>query len=662
MAGLQSKMSGGTKLAITLVAVLILASGLCFYIAQSQFSETYLTTQPPTEVSAKSHDLISFDRQDNLLCVSMKGGKFQIDRYSFDPAIPASHAEIITGPTAPAQWMLASDGKTIGWLTGTSHVSIQRLPFDGLTTWPHPKTVNAPSPLVTFGILADGSTLGMVLARGELITKDSLTGAAGAALPLGARVTWAEIRGDYAAVALNEKLQLLHLVKDAWTVLEEWPDFKDAKELRLPAEGQVVGIMKSGIRLRDEILNAPGKVADVAVTDEGRVIVSGDFPGIYVLPSVSTGEPYVIAEAPPGVQLAASTHALAFTGPAGTVLIRLVYKSRLTAFGRLLVTAATCLIVAAMLIALAFLFIDLQGFSGKKNRTVAKKDSRLPKPPPGLIAAIASGEATLWAGAGVSAPSGFPLRNAFISSVFQTARVEDWARSAQIDQYWKLIADGKSEQALDNFVASDAVMRIRTHDLVQTSFNRFASNSDLQLQLAKLPFNAAITTNYDGLLDRTGAPWAATSVNVSGPLGVLASGSNSIVKLYGDFAAASPLILSRKDFQAALRRNPEFVRDFAGLFISRPIFFLGASIDGLLVDLEFLQAARPSDVRHYCVTGVSSGNWKVGAAQLKAKYNIEVLACDVINIQSELKVFMAELVEAVAQQTSAAEHESQHVS
>ncbi len=394
------------------------------------------------------------------------------------------------------------------------------------------------------------------------------------------------------------------------------------------------------------------------------MIVSGAFDGLYILPGAKS-EPYQIADAPPGMQIAASTHALGYTGKSGTVMIALEYKSRLTPAGRTMVTIATCLIVAAMLIALAFLILDMQGYDGKKSRKVSKQDGVLPKPPPGLIEAIASGKTTLWAGAGVSAGSGYSLRTPFLSSVFQTARVESWTSTGQIEQSRKLVAEGKCEQALDNFIAADPVMRIRVHELFQATFHRFAAVNDLQLQLAKLPFQAAITTNYDCLLDRTSAPWAVHTVNVNAPASVLGPESQVFVKLYGDFAAASPPILGRRDFRAALGRNPEFLRAFGRLFTTRPVFFIGASIEGLLVDLELLEAPQPpAAVEHYCVTGVVSGNWKPAAAQLKSKYNIEVLACDAMHIQAQLKQFLAELAEGVEQRLAPAvsEAETQTVS
>ena len=231
--------------------------------------------------------------------------------------------------------------------------------------------------------------------------------------------------------------------------------------------------------------------------------------------------------------------------------------------------------------------------------------------------------------------------------VFQRARVEGWASAANIDACWKLVADGHPEQALDKFVASDLGVRSQVHGLARSSFERFASLNDLQRLLAKLPIHLALTTNYDCLLERSGAAWAARTIRPDAwTKSILDATSPSMVKLYGDFEAAQPAILTRADLAAALAANPQFRKDFAKLFETRSFLFLGASIEGLLEDLEMLDAPRPGSVQHYCVTGIGIHGPK-SASQLEKRFNIEVIGCDVLNIQGELKMFLGELCAAV---------------
>ena len=640
------KMSSSKKLVIGLVAVCLVASAACFYLAKTQYSETFLSAAPATQTPGKPHDLISFDQQGNLVGVSMKQGRFLVDRYHLDGS--TEHAEVASGGE-PVQWMIGSDGVTLAWLSGVNSVSVQRAAFPGQTAepppWPAVKTLVAPSDMATFGVLKDGS-IGFVLANGGLLRKDPERKSPDAKLSLGERVVWAQLHGNYAAVVVGSKIRMYQMVEGTWKLMEERPDFAENLERRLPADGQIVALVAGGVRVGDQTLNSPGQVADVVMSDQGFVLVSGDFRGIYSLPTNS--EAYLLADSPPGVQIAANRNALGYTSAAGTVIVGLLENSRLTDTGRLIVAIATALVILAILASLLLLLVDAKGMEPKSKRKDAKlKEAKLPKPPPDLVKAISSGDATLWAGAGLSSTSGFPLRNAFISSVFQTSLMEGWQTAKQMDQYWKLVTDGKQEAALDKFVASNPANRIRAGDLARATYSRFSSVNPTQRQLAKLPFKTAITTNYDTLLERSGSEWASNTARVAGGAHILALGSHLTLKLFGDFEMGGAPMLSRQELAATIEANPDFLPAFVDLFETRSILFVGASLEGLLEDLAVLNAPKPSGIKHYCVAGVSTSNWKPKANELKSRYNIEVLPCDVANIQEQLKLFLAELQEAV---------------
>ena len=646
MSTVGQRMSNTKKLIIGLIAICLISSAVFFYLAKTQYSEAYLATGPVTQPPGKPHDLISFDQRGNLIGVSLKQRRFQVDRYHLEGGV--EHAEAAAGAD-PVQWMIGADGVTLAWLSGVNRVSVQRAGFPGQPVeqapWPAPQNLTAPSDMVTFGVLQDGS-IGFVLASGELLRRDLAGQAADVNLPLGGRLTWAQVRGDYAGVVIGGKIRMYRFVEGAWKMIEERPDFKEVQERRLPADGQIVALVAGGIRLGDQTLNTPGKVADVAISDQGFVLASGDFRGIYSLPLAS--EPYLLADSPAGVQIAASRNALGYTSAAGTVIVPLLEQSRLTETGRLIVGIATALAILAVLASLLLLFVDGSGIETKTKRKETKlKETKLPKPPPDLVKAISAGDATLWAGAGLSSTSGFPLRNAFISSVFQAALMENWQTAKQMDQYWKLVTDGKPEEALDKFVANNAANRIRVGDLARATYSRFSSVNPTQRQLAKLPFKTAITTNYDTLLERSGSEWAINTARVEGGAHMLALGSHLTVKLFGDFEGGGAPLLGRHELASAVSANPDFAKAFSDLFEARPILFVGASLEGLLEDLAILNAPKPSGIKHYCVAGVATLNWKPKANDLKGRYNIEVFPCDVLHIQDQLKVFLAELEEAV---------------
>ena len=633
------------KLLITLFVVFGLASAGCFFIAQQYYSERYLSTAPSARPAGRPFDFITFTQDGSMIGASVKSGTMELERWAGDPdSMAVEKATIDLGGALPVQWTIAHDGKEVAWLSD-SRIYVQKTPFSGQASWPEPHSIEAPAGLRSFGLMP-GGTIGLALPKGELRQVDPMSGATVATQPVGAKIRWAQFRGEYAAVATSNLLFLYRFTDQNFKKIEERPPVEGTFELRLPADGQLLAITRAGVRTNDGTRNAPGRVADVQMTDQGFLVATGDFPGIVEL---SDKHPAThIADAPQGAQLAASRGALAYTSKEGTVLLAMIENTRLTDTGRLVAGLAAILAIIAILALIMYLFQDKGADEVRvKTRKGKDKDEHLPKPPPELIDAISNGDATLWAGAGLSAPSGLALRTTFISKVFEAASNEEWCKHSYIDQYWKLIASNKAEEALDMFVYSDPVMRVRVGDLAKATYNRFAASNETHRQLGKLPFTAAITTNYDTLLERVGAPWAINVTGIHSPVDVLELGSHLIVKLCGDFAQVPPAILCRKDFRQSISENPEFTASFGRLFESRPIFFIGASIDGLLIDLETLHAPK-TDIKHYAICGIAaSSNWRSGAKQLKSRYNIEVFAASVETLQDDLKVFLIDLVDAV---------------
>lgn len=179
----------------------------------------------------------------------------------------------------PVQWIFGPDGLTLAWLSGVNHITVQSAAFPGETApgkmaWPEPKTLVTRSDLVTFDVLQDG-TIGLVLVSGELVQQGPSKAEAGARLSLGARVSWAQMRGDCAAVVMVDKIRIYKLVRGDWKMIEERPDFLAGSDRRLPADGQILAVAQGGIRMGEQTLNTPGKVANVAMTDQRFLIVSG---------------------------------------------------------------------------------------------------------------------------------------------------------------------------------------------------------------------------------------------------------------------------------------------------------------------------------------------------------------------------------------------------
>src|SRR5262249_24865269 len=83
----------------------------------------------------------------------------------------------------------------------------------------------------------------------------------------------------------------------------------------------------------------------------------------------------------------------------------------------------------------------------------------LPDPPIEMVQSIASGRSVLWAGAGLSAQSGFPTRNAFIATVLQAASVDEWVPGARVQRFATMVSRGEGEAALSELVTAASAVR-----------------------------------------------------------------------------------------------------------------------------------------------------------------------------------------------------------
>lgn len=100
--------------------------------------------------------------------------------------------------------------------------------------------------------------------------------------------------------------------------------------------------------------------------------------------------------------------------------------------------------------------------------------------------------------------------------------------------------------------------------------------------LVRLPFAAAVTTNYDLLLETAYAAAGRverieTHKTVDGSL--LYDGSFFILKAHGTVHGVSSLVLTARDYIDIMNANPAFEAVMSAILLTRPILFLGYSLD-----------------------------------------------------------------------------------
>jgi hypothetical protein len=102
--------------------------------------------------------------------------------------------------------------------------------------------------------------------------------------------------------------------------------------------------------------------------------------------------------------------------------------------------------------------------------------------------------------------------------------------------------------------------------------------------LAKIPFSAAITLNFDTLLERAfqgGASRVYTPQDTEPLLEGLSKRQFFILKLHGTLDRPETVTVTRAEFTDAASKNLPFSQFMDSLFFSRTLLFVGASIEGI---------------------------------------------------------------------------------
>ena len=250
-------------------------------------------------------------------------------------------------------------------------------------------------------------------------------------------------------------------------------------------------------------------------------------------------------------------------------------------------------------------------------------------PPSELVDACAAGECVLYAGAGLSARSGFPVYKSFLEELLRWATHENLIEAESASTYQAGIEDGDFGSAADGIVSDLSIHSSALEQYLRSIFLRTASLSDAHRILGELPFCAGLTTNFDTFLEQTFASRTAricTPRDFEALLEALHKRDFFILKLYGDLTRPETLMISPAQFEDVVREMQPFSRFMETLFFSKTILFVGASLEGIEDYLKGISLRKQTETRqHFAVVGLIGEGWKAKAYSLEKRYGIRVL-------------------------------------
>jgi predicted ATPase len=286
-----------------------------------------------------------------------------------------------------------------------------------------------------------------------------------------------------------------------------------------------------------------------------------------------------------------------------------------------------------------FLWVDLYKPDGWDRLVASLQRTAVPrlpqpKPPAELIASLKKGDCVMFAGAGLSRPAGLPLWRDLVIEMLDLA-VQHEVIPAGLGQSFRISLEGGSADSVADSLASIFREKFPKGGPLEEYLRKRFLNPAIQStayhsQLGRIGFSAALTTNFDDLLERT-FPQATgriyTARDAAPLLDNLAQPEQFfILKLVGTPDRPESLLVSPGQFRDAVESDPLLRQFFERLFFSRTVLFLGASLAGIQSNLDALHI-RPTGVGrvHYALVGVAGQEWQAEADLLKRRYNVQVL-------------------------------------
>lgn len=259
----------------------------------------------------------------------------------------------------------------------------------------------------------------------------------------------------------------------------------------------------------------------------------------------------------------------------------------------------------------------------------ALEPSPHPPLPDDLVNACKAGECVLYAASGLSAQAGLqtylPLVSELLSWTLEKGFIDPgFAQSLQ-----EALDQNETDLVADSLVSIlEGDRREMLADYLRNSFlHRPESLPKAHALLREIGFGAALTTNFDDLLewtfDQTERPY--TPLDSERLLAALTRREFFLLKLYGTLELPETVLLAPAQYQEIVAGNLGFSRFMESLFHSRTLLFLGASLEGILAYLQGLKFGQVSSRPHYALIDVTGSAWRAKADLLRRRYRIEVL-------------------------------------
>lgn len=149
-----------------------------------------------------------------------------------------------------------------------------------------------------------------------------------------------------------------------------------------------------------------------------------------------------------------------------------------------------------------------------------------------------------------------------------------------------------------------------------------------------------LTTNFDNILEQTfESKPVYTHLDTESLLEALSARKFFLLKLYGDLERPESVVVSPRQYEDSIVSNLAFSQFMENVFVSRTMFFLGASLEGIEAYLRGIKFRGTLSRQHYALVAVTDSTWRAKAESLKRRYQIEVIPFAPSTIMSKSTAF-----------------------
>lgn len=181
--------------------------------------------------------------------------------------------------------------------------------------------------------------------------------------------------------------------------------------------------------------------------------------------------------------------------------------------------------------------------------------------------------------------------------------------------------------------------------------------------IARMPFAAIVTTNYDELIERAyhlehqRPARTCTADSADSIIRALVHGEFFILKAHGDIKDRKTIVLSERDYREVMHRKPGYIAALQNIFLTKTVLFVGTSItdQDIIRVLEALKESfgEYSPQQHFALVPKDRAG-ELERQFWKRFYNIEFLTYE---DHTQVDLFLEALHEAVKRIISPASRE-----